>query len=733
MCRNANMGADRRIMNRLWSFASSYMAPTDNETNSPAGSVHNTPRRQTPRRYGPSSSLDGPGERWERSVERWDNSPKVVRGDKPSRTSHLRSSVNNRDDGNQHARSDSGSSAGSCGETTSSAATNLAAKIQEEEYDEETIECIITENASGEIISNLKNNSKINRKLDMNYQDDKSPIKTEAESADSISSGSGSGSESEDSLSDIAEEDNINSGPFITRNFFSRNAPERLSSLLKRGVGGADEKIRGFWKKSVSRSGSKDSVTSLSSIGSVVSNVSGGDKLLSPNKSEEDENLLSPDGTITKQPPMSSSGQQNTSTPLESQSLKKGKQIESKGSSLVQSSTDKKLFNMKGEQPRLFQQSSVEEFKTPPTSPEKVFHNETSTICKFNPSKPTIVPVSHGRDIVILGDPLGALDSPSNSPRNSPPRNSVFSDPSPTVSSQIKNSSVDDESFQANHIAQSLDLEYQSDLTVASETREDISVPDPPNSLKSELNFKVSTIKATRLSPLSAQIVSPEETSINISESEKFPGEVKSKPSTSASTNELSSTLPTSSSSTPKAWSIAPMGSPFAAPLPIPLSGASTKLITSPKSSEQCDKQPPRNLPPLAPKTPNRTSTSSSSSRSSRNSNNSNRRANNRRSSSANSHDVNASAIDKPHHISSDDSVLINISSKTNPRTIQRNSNSLTSLSSAVDLSVDGVCDGPRRRGSDLAPRHAATLESNYSPAATWQQKFIRYFSCRYR
>ncbi|XP_047482881.1 DENN domain-containing protein Crag-like isoform X2 [Penaeus chinensis] len=66
---------------------------------------------------------------------------------------------------------------------------------------------------------------------------------------------------SNDSLSDISEEE-IAQRPGSVRGFFSRNTPERLSSLFKRSVDSADEKIRGFWKRSasVSRSSSKDSV-----------------------------------------------------------------------------------------------------------------------------------------------------------------------------------------------------------------------------------------------------------------------------------------------------------------------------------------------------------------------------------------------------------------------------------------------------------------------------------------
>lgn len=70
-------------------------------------------------------------------------------------------------------------------------------------------------------------------------------------------------SRSNDSLSDISEEDLApKPGPGRVQGFFTRNAPERLSSLFKRSVDSADEKIRGFWRRSasVSRSSSKDSV-----------------------------------------------------------------------------------------------------------------------------------------------------------------------------------------------------------------------------------------------------------------------------------------------------------------------------------------------------------------------------------------------------------------------------------------------------------------------------------------
>ncbi|KAK7074904.1 DENN domain-containing protein 4B [Halocaridina rubra] len=74
-------------------------------------------------------------------------------------------------------------------------------------------------------------------------------------------------SRSNDSLSDISEEETApRSG--IVRGFFTRNAPERLSSLFKRSVEGADEKLRGFWRRSgsVSRSSSKDSVNLEQSV-----------------------------------------------------------------------------------------------------------------------------------------------------------------------------------------------------------------------------------------------------------------------------------------------------------------------------------------------------------------------------------------------------------------------------------------------------------------------------------
>ncbi|XP_069954511.1 DENN domain-containing protein Crag isoform X2 [Cherax quadricarinatus] len=82
---------------------------------------------------------------------------------------------------------------------------------------------------------------------------------------DSSSRDDGGGSDplsrSNDSLSDISEEE---AGPKtgLVQGFFSRNTPERLSSLFKRSVDTADEKLRGFWKRSgsVSRSSSKDSV-----------------------------------------------------------------------------------------------------------------------------------------------------------------------------------------------------------------------------------------------------------------------------------------------------------------------------------------------------------------------------------------------------------------------------------------------------------------------------------------
>ena len=62
-----------------------------------------------------------------------------------------------------------------------------------------------------------------------------------------------------DSLCDIAEEEpSPTSGP--VRSFFSRNATGRLSNIWKKSVEGADEKIRGLLKKSISRSESKDSL-----------------------------------------------------------------------------------------------------------------------------------------------------------------------------------------------------------------------------------------------------------------------------------------------------------------------------------------------------------------------------------------------------------------------------------------------------------------------------------------
>ncbi|XP_042231515.1 DENN domain-containing protein Crag-like isoform X5 [Homarus americanus] len=84
--------------------------------------------------------------------------------------------------------------------------------------------------------------------------DQNSPLHDDMKGVDPLS-------RSNDSLSDISEEE---AGPRtgLVQGFFSRNAPERLSSLFKRSVDSADEKIRGFWRRSasVSRSSSKDSV-----------------------------------------------------------------------------------------------------------------------------------------------------------------------------------------------------------------------------------------------------------------------------------------------------------------------------------------------------------------------------------------------------------------------------------------------------------------------------------------
>ena len=750
------MGGDGRIMDRLWSFASSYMPSNASDYtgySTASASLQNTPRRQqtnlpnrqqttpsrqqvtpsrqqtTPSRWVASGSLDGPGERWERSIERWDNSPKVVRDSakKSAAVTTPHYTVTSATSGvycattkdqledPTHGRSDSGSSSASCGGMdlqTSSAATSksISTNLKEDEMDE-TIECII--------IENVKDDSKnAQRKLNLDSCEENQPASNIVDhTLDSVNIGQTSQSQSEISLGDIAEEEQPNQvGSAITRNFFSRNAPERLSSLFKRGVGGADEKLRGFLKKSVSRSSSKDSMGSVSSTGSIASSPSS-EKLASVTNSENDitpvnNSIKSAGRPVSDSSPVTGSsqshlvGQRKISNPVDNKQQRHQKKTNPPGISisLVQSSTDQKLFNMKGEQPRLFQSNTPEDFKTPPTSPAKknLINNATNSN-KLALIAPIIIPVSQGRDKVILGDPLGALDSPTNSPQNSPPR-STFNYV-PEESSQEK-SFYDDQSTLVNSNVARTRSESVSDFTVPCETISDlemesssvIKMNDPLNSLKPELNLKVSTLKATRLSPLPSQM-SPEETPLSL--------DTKAK---DVMANENPNFKPVSSADK-VSYIIAPMGSPFSPPVLIP---------TTPRrrSSEQ-----PKTLPPFAPKTPNRTAASVT--RQSRSANKScNRRVSNQRSSSANT----SAASDDQDLMIADDVLVQTARRGSGHFGIQRNSSSLTSLATATEIGGIVDCNGiSRRRGSDLAPRQAATLESNYSPASPRQQNWIRY------
>ena len=102
---------------------------------------------------------------------------------------------------------------------------------------------------------------------------------SDAKNADGVS-------RSNDSLSDISEEETPSRSGAV-RGFFTRNAPERLSNLFKRSVDSADEKLRGFWRRSgsVSRSSSKDSVNLEQGISDYMEGGGGGERESSSEKS----------------------------------------------------------------------------------------------------------------------------------------------------------------------------------------------------------------------------------------------------------------------------------------------------------------------------------------------------------------------------------------------------------------------------------------------------------------
>ena len=328
------MEGDGRIINRLLSIASSYMPYNDSNYNTPSSTAHNTPKRQ-PRRS------DCPGERWERSVERWDNSPKVSRQRKQHQktaasVNRAKEASSSQDRRQCHARSDSGSSSGSTGEqqqhqTKSTVSSINTTTITEHSNDDRTealgddvnaTSCDNVENSTNCVASSNDKSAAEDAVYNSNCQPSIDSSKPDIHS------------QSEDSLSDIAEEEHPSQTLGTSRSFFSRNAPERLSNLIRRGVGGADEKLRGFWRKGVSRSGSKDSMGSISSNGSGVSSPNN-EKIISPVSSVGD---LENRGILHEMP-------SSTSTPA---ITKSALHVEPLPTNLVSSYTDQRLFKMKG-------------------------------------------------------------------------------------------------------------------------------------------------------------------------------------------------------------------------------------------------------------------------------------------------------------------------------------------------------------------------------------------------
>ena len=551
----------------------------NSEGGSVASSVENTPKRTPSRRF--MGSGISTAEKWERSIEKWDNSPKASRINRKAPlvadVAGISSEVK------EHARTDSGSSSGSFVESV---------KADEAAPAEETV-------------------SKENK------EEKKAKV-----------SGSNTQSE-EESLSDIAEEDSSNktNSRVVRGGFFSRNAPERLSTLLKKGVGGADQKLRGFLKKGMKKSDSKDSVGSTGSGISTTSSLTSTDKLISPSVSD-------------------SSLQNNVER-------------------IGQSETDQKLFSMKGDQPRLFQSDPV-------TDDSKGQQNcKTSATVHTDVPDPVTVPVCPGRDKVVLGDPLGALDSPENSP------------PKDVVLPQVAKLESTSEELPRDPANCSVICETIYDSS-ANHHSEPISSCDS-KSLSYDVDIKPSTVKMTKLTPLSVVLINDDgDTSAENSSVKTNNKEPTDKP-------QLCQRIP---------WSITPLGgSPFAVPLPIVANKSST-LPTKPAAkggdttakSGEGTQSTLSTLPPLPPNTPNRKSRSPPKNKK--------------------SHGGRSISIGNDAELSSraftDENTRVPIAART--------SNSLSSLSS--------ISEG-QNAIDELAPRQARTLDHSSS----WALRKTRYLS----
>ncbi|XP_047738254.1 DENN domain-containing protein Crag isoform X2 [Hyalella azteca] len=680
--RNAQTGGDGKIMNRLWSLASSYIptAYVDSSYTTPVSSVNNTPKRAPPKR-------DGLGERWERSIERWDNSPKMARS-REKMSSQNGGNVKRDLSGSRkcHVRSDSGSSLGSLGELNTGPAEVPGAKPLPRENNVSAAVKGTCAMESGPPLHASHNGTVAVRCGTAKTEQYENNCDVGREKADGKSP-------SDDSLSAIVEEDLSAQNGGQARNFFSRNAPERLSSLFKKSVGGADEKLKGLWRRGVTRSGSKDSMKS------------------NPSSTGSPSPVTTPG---SEKPVVGSPSASSGGTPARSPKKKSPQTVSSSKSSmrLTNSSTDKELF-LKGEQPRLFQTESPEQYETPPTSPLK-------SACVAPepklPPEPIIVPVAPGRHEVILGDPLGALDSPTNSPSTSPNMPTSLS------------------SFQLSADKSSHDsiLVIEDDPTLRPAAILNHARASQATGLSYDLNLRVSTVKRTVLPPLSSREddEQPNESREEFSDPLLHPPRSDPLPQSSSSSSlSLSSETATAQVQT-ISWSISPLGSPFSVPIPIPMNNTQ-RSATIPRSSAE-PSSPLKTLPPLAPKTPNH-STQSSATVSGRLSRSVHRqllqqtdlKGKNVRSSSTTSSSTPSSDytetdgredVQQRGRRSSIGGGSSNIAGRT--------SNSLTSLStvSASDTSEDGLSHrGHRRRGSDLASRHAATLESNYTPSM-WSQ-----------
>ena len=549
---------------------------------SPASTAENTPKRQQPTKRAYSSAAD----KWEKSIEKWDNSPKATRINRKIVVEETKRG---------HARTDSGSSSGSF----------VDSQKLGENVEKSTKEQIESSDGQGSC-------QEASESVEGNCQEEKTASE-------------------EESLSDIAEEDlAAPQSSALAKSFFSRNAPERLSSLFKRGVGGADQKIRGLLKKGIRRSDSKESIGSGSSVNSNLSSRS-------TDKSPSESTVVSPtDNTAL--------GKSASSNSLLKSS---GKGAPTSLGKFQQSPTDQQLFSMKGEQPRLFQKSSSssEEFKTPPTSPFKKPSPQQDA------TKPVAIPDCAGRTKGNFRDPLGVLESPTNSIDSS--------------TGELPSLTRDSDHPEVEHSP------YEEEFSVVSETIYNGNhkpKSEPNKTLKyEELDLKPSTFHMTKLTPLSVDL--PEEEKIEENIPQKYNQEVEY-------------------SSKRSIWSVTPLGSPFAVPIAAPVSRAST-LPRSATTSSQITSN--KRLPPLPPGTPNKPS-----SRQSRSSNK-NRRAGGGRSSSVSL----AGEL-------CEDSATPDLSSTSMGAGGARTSNSLTSLSSISD-------SGQPYRSGDLAPRQTRTLDGSWS------------------